>query len=365
MAQYSSSTKPPKLDLSNMSAWGRNAIKYGIILLVVLVVGRFLFGYLSQIWRALNPPPPSPPTMGFGKIPAPYFPAQLPGDRPQTIRLETVGQRLPNYGIKMEVYFMPSAQPNLLALDRAKERAASLGFVFEPEKVSSTNYRWRRTQPIPANLEIDTVYNIIDMKADWASSVTLLGSKIIPEQRQAAAEMRTLLRSLDLLYSDVATAEPELTYLKALAGETRPAESLSEADFTLLNLYRNTANGIPTVTSVAGEGVIRLLLSGSREQGERILELHSEYLPVSWVDSETYPLITGQEAWQLLQAGQGYVTSGRGAGGIETAVVRTVYLAYYEPPRPQNYYQPVYVFEGDGGFQALVPALNPQVYLSE
>lgn len=353
---------PPKLDLSQMAHWGRNTIKWGIILTIVFIVGRFTLTTAVQIYKAMNPPPPTPPTMGFGMIPSPAFPAQLPGDRPDEIRLETVGQRLPEYGIKAEVYFMPSAQPNLLALDRAKERAASLGFVFEPEKVSATNYRWRRTQPLPANLEIDTVYNLFDMKADWASSVTLLENKIIPDQRQASSEMRTLLRSLDLVYSDIATAEPELTYLKALAGETRPANSLSEADFTLLNLYRNTPKGVPTVTSVADQGVIQLLLSGSREQGERILELHSDYIPVSWTDVETYPVLTGQEAWQLLQAGQGYITS-RGSG--DAAVVRNVYLAYYEPPRPQNYYQPVYVFEGDGGFQAIVPALNPQVYAIE
>lgn len=353
---------PPRLDLSNMSRWGRNTIKYGVILLILFIVGRFALVTGLQIYRALNPPPPAPPSMGFGKIPPPAFPAQLPGDRPSEIRLETVGQQLPSFGIKTEVYFMPSAQPNLLALDRAKERAASLGFVFEPEKVSNTNYRWRRTQPLPATLEIDTVYNTFQMEADWASSVTLLENKIIPDQRQANSELRTLLRTLDLLNSDIATAEPELTYLKALAGETRPAASLSEADFTLLNLYRNTANGYPSVTSVAGEGVIQLLLSGSRGQGERILAFRSSYLPVSWLDNETYPLISGREAWQMLQAGQGYVTN-KGAG--EVATVRRVYLAYYEPPRPQNYYQPVYVFEGDGGFQAFVPALHPQVYLTE
>jgi hypothetical protein len=359
MAQKSA---PPRLDLSNMSRWGRNTIKYGIILIILFIVGRFALMTGIQIYKTLNPPPPAPPTMGFGRIPAPAFPAQLPGDRPSTIRLETVGQRLPNYGIKAEVYFMPSAQPNLLALDRAKQQAATLGFVFEPEKVSNTNYRWRRTQPLPAILEIDTVYSTFDLEADWASSVTLLENTIIPDQRQASSELRTLLRSLTLLNTDVATAEPRLTYLKALAGETRPAESLSEADFTLLNLYRNTANSFPTVTSIAGQGVIQLLLSGSREQGERILEFHSDYLPVDWTSAETYPLITGTEAWQLLQSGQGYVTS-KGTG--DTATVRTVYLAYYEPFRPQNYFQPVYVFEGDGGFQALVPALNPQVYQIE
>ena len=43
------------------------------------------------------------------------------------------------------------------------------------------------------------------------------------------------------------------------------------------------------------------------------------------------------------------------AGG--TATVRTVTLAYYDSLDPQNYLQPVFVFEGDDGFLAYVPAV--------
>lgn len=347
-----------RLDLSTMAQYGRNGIKYGVLILVFYIVARFTWSTGRQLYLSLNPPGPPPPTMGFDALPLPSFPAQLPDERPTELVLETVGQRLPAFGSQVAVYYVPGYEPDLLALDRAKERAAALGFLFEPEKVSTAIYRWRQRTPLPANLEMNVVNNSFAMQTDWASSITLLDKKFIPDERQAASELRTLLRSLDLFQVDVATATPKVKYLKALAGETKDAASISEADFVQADLYRNVPNDLPTVTQKYDQGVIRIVFSGSRDAGERILTFESTYYPVMWDKPETYPLQSARQAWEQLLAGSGYVTH----KGSDKAVVRNVYLAYYEPPLPGSYYQPVFVFEGDNGFQALVPALDPQVY---
>lgn len=345
--------------LSHMAAFGRKFVIYGAIIVGILIFGRWFLTFAARTYRAINPPPTPAPTMGFGRIPAPAFPTQLPDDRPDQFELGTVGNQFPSYGTQIAVYFMPSAQPNLLALDRAKEKAAALEFVFAPEKVSTDIYRWRRSLPLPATLEIDIINSTINMNVDWASSVTLLNQRMIPSEQQVTTELRTILRSIELLQPDTATATPRITYVKALAGELRPVSSVSEADFVQADLFRNAPQDIPTVTSKKQKGVIQVLFSGSRNQGERILNFQSQYYPVSWANFHTYPLQSARQAFQSLQAGGGYISSPI-AG--ETAVIRTIYLAYFEPSQPQNYYQPVYVFEGDNGFQALVPALNPQVF---
>ena len=38
-------------------------------------------------------------------------------------------------------------------------------------------------------------------------------------------------------------------------------------------------------------------------------------------------------------------------------MIRKVSLAYFEPVTPAQFLQPVYVFEGDRGFAAYVPAI--------
>jgi hypothetical protein len=302
-----------------------------------------------------------PPTRGFGLLPRPAFPNQLSSDRPTQYRLETVGQQLPDFGEQAPVFFMPAAQPSLIALDRAREKAAALSFQLAPERVSDTLYRWRRSSPIPATLEIDVVFGTVNLKVDWPSTPALLEKKLIPTPQSLTSEARTVMRNIQIDQADIATASPQITYVRALAGELRPVSSVSEADFVRVDLYRATPTGHPTITHRKGHGVIQVLFSGSRDEGERILSLESAYTPVDVTLFETYQLQPITAAWQQLQAGQGYVTD---KGTEPGAVVRSVYLAYYEPAAPQNYFQPVYVFEGDNGFQAIVPAIDPLNFIS-
>lgn len=348
-----------EFSLSHIASRARQGLKYGLIFLVIFMIGRSVLEFSVNMYKTLNPPPPEPPTMAFGLLPPLQFPHQTTQQRPKTIVLDTVGGQVPDYGIKLPVYFMPTAQPNLLALDRARAQATALEFFLEPEKLSNELYRWRSDEVLPRTLEIDIVHGTLDLEADWASSVDLLSRKEIPNPNQLTNEMRSVLRNANLLSTDIATASPNITYIRALGGQLRTASSISEADFVQLDVWREVPGGTPTVTSERGRGVVRILFSGSRQKGERILSLQSQMYPVLWSTFETYPPQPVSLALQALQAGAGYITS---PVTTETATIRKVYLAYYEPSTPQNYFQPVYVFEGDDNFQAIVPALDPRVF---
>ena len=54
--------------------------------------------------------------------------------------------------------------------------------------------------------------------------------------------------------------------------------------------------------------------------------------------------------------GQGFIAD-LGASEKQVAI-RNIYLAYYENQSPQNYLQPIYVFESETGFTAYVPAID-------
>ena len=233
--------------------------------------------------------------------------------------------------------------------------------MFPPEKVSNDVYRWRRSTPLAASLEMNIITGVFGLEVDWASSVTLLDKRELPTPDTVRAKTREVMRQSGIIQADVATAEPELTYVRALAGEIRPVSSLSEADFVRVNIYRVGPQGLPTVTSLPDEGVISAMYSGSQVSGENILEFRSQYYPVDWKTFHTYPMIFPNTAFDLLKAGEGFIVSPLPSGKSK-ATIRNVYLAYYEPSTAQNYYQPVYVFEGDDSFRALVPALHPQVF---
>lgn len=347
--------------LSNVAFFARNAILYGTIGIFLLVIGRMILTSTINLYKRLNPAPPPPPTMGFDLLPLPVFPTQSASERPSAIVLDTVGQRVPDYGPTATVYLMPKTPRGLLAVDRAKQVASSLGFILEPEQVSTDVYRWRRDIPLAATLEIDVVNTTLTMDVDWSSSVTLLQKRMIPSPQQLTSESRTLLRAMDLSNPDIATATPKINYYKALAGELRSVQSVNEADFVGVEFLRVTPNGLPSITPFDGQGIVSMLFSGSRDQGERVLALSSRYYPVDPYTHHTYPLQPARLALQALQAGQGYIIH---KGIKPEAVVRSIELAYYEPFTAEPYYQPVYVFRGDDGFTAIVPALDPRSYQS-
>ncbi len=350
--------------LSSITASGRQFVIWGVIFLLVLIFGRVLLRFSVDTYSRLNPPPTPGPTMGFGRIAQPAFPSQLQEDRPEALEIGTIGNRLPSMPSQMPVYFIPLSTPNLIALDRAREKASNLSFILPPEKVSNDIYRWRQSQPLAASLEMNIITGTADMNVDWASSVTLLNERNLPSRDTVRSRTRELMRQVGVVQSDVATAEPEITYVRALAGEIRPVASVSEADFVVANVSRVGPLGIPTVTARRDRGVISAMFSGSRLSGESVLQFRSDYYPVDWTTFHTYPMITAAQAWQLLEAGSGYISSPL-PEGKNTAIIRDVYLAYYEPSTPQNYYQPVYVFDGDDNFRAIVPGLHPQVFTTE
>ncbi len=347
------------ISLSAIATQARQGLKIAIGVFFLFVVGRVVLEWSIATYKRLNPPPPAPPTYGFQLLPQIEFPNQSATARPKNIVLDTVGKGLPDYGIKSNVYMIPAAQPNLLALDRAKQQASALGFIAAPEKVSSNLYRWRRSEPIPATLEIDIVHSTLKMRADWGSSIDLLSRKEIPAPRQLDAELKSILRAANVLSDDLATATAQITYVRAVGGEVREAPSISDADFVQADFFRSTPHGYPGVTSERDHGVIRIMLSGSRRQGERLLLLEAQYYPVMWINPETYPLQSAKQALQALQAGGGFIT--KPVQG-DTATIRNVYLGFYEPTTPQSFYQPVYVFEGDDEFQAIIPALDPRSF---
>jgi len=60
-----------------------------------------------------------------------------------------------------------------------------------------------------------------------------------------------------------------------------------------------------------------------------------------------------------MQGGKGYIAN-LGESQSGNIVIRNVSLAYYDADQPQNFLQPIYVFEGDNNFIGFVPAVSSQ-----
>lgn len=352
-------------NLTNATYIGRNVVKYGSIALVVLIVGRMLLSAFVAYWRAVNPPPPPAPTVGFGSLPKLSFPTQDSEDSPKSYRLETaVGNKLPEPATdRMKVFLMPKSSPSLLADQEAKARAATYGYIFEPDLLDSRTYRWTKSGALESSLESDLQNQNFVLKTNYLSRPELLSADDLPQEFEAVTKVKDFLDRTDLLPADIATSPGEVIFLKSLGGELEEAFSLSDADFLQINLDRGPIDETFELhNSDADKGVITAILAGVLSGFESIVDLEYKHNPIDYSEVETYPLRSIKSAWQTLQSGEGYIAR---RGTASDVVIRDVQLGYYEDPEEQEYMQPIYVFFGDEDFVGYVPAIDPRYIGSE
>ena len=346
-------------NLTNVTYMGRQTVKFGLIFLVVLMVGRITVNGIVAYWKAMHPEPPPPPTVGFGTLPGISFPSQSDTDKPISYKLETATGTFADFGDRAKVYFMPRATASLLADQNAKALAAKLDYVFEPEVIGGELYRWNKSRPLLSNLEMNIRTNSFSLTSNYLSLPELLVKKQVPSGFDAISRVKNFLDRAELLGSDVATASGEIVYLKSLGGELAPAVSQSDADFIQVDINRNPIDGVYRMYTPEGyTGTITAIITGGFEGRESIVELNYNYHDVDYDQVHTYPLRTSQSAWQLLQAGEGYIAQ---KGSQDAAVIRSVSLGYFDSFEEQEYLQPIFVFENpETGFLGFVPALDPK-----
>lgn len=347
------------LTLTQLTHFSRQAIKYGSIALVTLMVGRVLVTGFIAYWKATHPAPPPPPTVGFGKLPALRFDVRTDDQKPSSYKLETPNGSTPDFGDRAKVYFMPKASASLLADQKAKNIAAKYNFVFEPEVLGTETYRWTKSKPLASNLEMNIRNLNFRLSTNYLSHPEFLVNNQTPSGTDAVKEVKQFLKRAELLTDDVASASAEVVFLKSLGGELAPAASQSDADFIQVDIDRIAIDQVYKMFSPEGyKASIRAILTGALGGGsDSIVELEMNHNEVDYDQVHTYPLRTTRSAWQILQAGEGYIAA---KGKSDQAIIRKVSLGYYDDFEEQEYLQPIYIFENeDDGFLGYVSALDP------
>lgn len=339
--------------LTETAYYTRRGVVWGARILAVLIILRILLGVASFVKNTLLPASPAKPTVTFGKLPPPAFPEK---EKPQLEfvlqTIEGVVPELPEIG---RVYFIPQPAPNLLALDRAQDQAERMGFGGEPVALSSSHYRWQEGL---RTLDMDITNGNFTLRYNYRANPNILAAGPPPYNEAAENEAKGYLRQLRLLDQDLEGGRVVHKYYRYVPPNIVPVLSLSEADFIRVNLFRADLDEIPILSPNPEEGLISFLFSGARDEG-KILEANYTYSPVSQDNFATYPLRSSAQAWDELQAGEGYIASlGQTQG--RRIIIRQIYLAYFEPETAENFLQPIIVFEGDNGFFAYVAAVAPE-----
>lgn len=346
--------------LTETAYYTRRAVNWGIFVIVGYVVLRFTWGIISTVYLTVFPPKPPQANHAFSKLPPLRFPAPQASPSAQLIfQLETIEGSVPRASESANVYFMPKTGSNLLALSTAQNFAKRLGFATTPvaEPSNKNVYRFDDATAQLRHLWYDIVSTNFILRYAFEQDTGLFLERNIPGAAAAQAEARNLLQTYALFPSNFAGGVIKVNFYRVSESTLTPVASQSQADAVRVDFFRPNLADTPVISTTPDEGPISIIFSGSKNSKKRVLQFNYTYWPIDQQNIATYPLKTSSFAWQELQSGGGYIVH---YPNTAVATIRNVYLAYYDPFEPQTYLQPIFVFEGDNGFQAFVPAIDPE-----
>ncbi len=345
--------------LTETAYYTRRAINWAILFFFAYILMRIFWSILLSVWLYIFPPKAAPPNHGFGKLPTLAFPQPSATPSGQlAFRLETIEGAVPRASESAAVYFMPKKPPNFLGLPSTQDFAKRLGFDPNPLAETKTIYRFNDPELSLRKMRYDIVSDNFIIRYGFEQDAGLFSQRNIPPPEVAKAEGRNLLQTYDLYPASLANGRIQTSFLQ-LRGDTLVlTPSISLADAVRVDFFRENIGDMRLLTPDPDEGPVSIVFSGSTMEKKRLLQLAFTFWPIDLQTFATYSLKTSQQAWGELQSGGGYIARYPSKG--TTAVIRTVTLAYYDAIDPQTYLQPIFSFEGDDGFVAYVPAVNPE-----
>ncbi|OGM28574.1 hypothetical protein A2962_03095 [Candidatus Woesebacteria bacterium RIFCSPLOWO2_01_FULL_39_61] len=348
--------------LTQIAIVSRKGIRYGIYAIVLIIIARFVFNIGVSLYKKIFPPPPPEPTVAFGKLPKLPFPEK---ERPENLNyvLETPDGKLPTLPAQETLYFMPPISSSIDDVESAKTKAQALGFNPDGKPIAEALknvYIFDKTN-IPSTLTMNIITGIFSISYNLNADPSVI-SGVPPASDLATDQAKSYFVSVGIS-SDFQQGRSTTEFLKLEGGNLVKVDSQSDSELIKVNLFRENLGlnkDISSVTPDMPEANIWVIITGNRT----IISAEYHYFQVDQQKSGTYPLKTADEAWEELKKGDTFIANlGTDTDGQIT--IRRVYLAYYDPGQYAEFYQPVVVFEGDGGFYAYVPAVKADLYGAE
>lgn len=344
------------MSLTETAYYTRRTVNWAILGVIAYILLRIFWSIFVVVFFAIFPPKATPPNHAFGKLPAIKFAATIASPSAQlTYELETIQGSVPTASESATVYFMPKAAPNLLALSKSQDFATRLEFDPTPIQESKNIYRFNDALLPLRRLRYDILSSNFIVRYAFEKDPSIFTEKNLPLPDAAKIEATNLLESYDLSNSDLSEGNTTVTFWRLSGDQLVATTSLSQADAVRVDFFRKMIGDTQVFTAMPDEAPVSIIFSGSANSKKHVLQFAYTFWPIDYQTTATYGLKPSAQAWQELQSGKGYIARYPKVGN--TAVVRSVYLGYFDSFEPQTYIQPIFVFEGDDGFLAYVPAV--------
>jgi hypothetical protein len=338
------------MTLSETAYYIRKIIVFGGIGLVVIMIATLSLMKFAQNAQDNRPIPTPTPSASFGTLPKIIFPSTTVSS-PTSFKLELIEGDAPGATPSAEIYLIPDKKPTLFSKRQALTFGKKLAFLEEPIELSATTLQFN-DPATSSTLTIDIPTSNFSMKRNYPDMASFQ-TPTITNTSDLANLARGYFQGLRV-WNDALT-QSEVTYYSFDGTNLSKLPDSRDAVVARVDFFTSIIGKYPVVTSQPHMSNVYAVFTAERNKIGSVVEASFHYYPPDLTISATYPTISGQTAFEKLQEGNGYIAS----SNAPTAVIRKVYLAYYQTSEYSPYLQLVWVFEGDADFIALVPAIDP------
>ncbi len=332
--------------------WGSISLA-GLLVLVVLV--RFIINTIN----GLQPPPP--PTVSFGKLPKIDFPQNATAKR-LTYTINTDSGFLPTLPDRATVDKIVFYEPNLLALQHAKEKMSHISLYQNPTALSETLFKWTDQGSLQRTMLFDIQSLNFTLMSNFLTNDTVLKATNLPNEDSATSQAKSFLSSLDSFPQDIDSQKTEAQLFSIQNGVLANSPSLSNAQVIRVDFFQADIETLPILYPHPPFSTMNVFIgSGTNSTGD-VVEANFTHQEIASTSANlngspaTYPIKTAQEAFTELKNHQAYIASYMSPDA--NVSITDVFLAYYVGEKAQQYLMPIIVFQGNNGFFAYVSAVN-------
>ncbi len=301
----------------------------------------------------------------FNQIKRPYLIEASPsGSLKYT--LDTVDGKPVTATKSAQVLFMPQAETKFGYRERLYLIAKSLGFNTEASGYRLIGSQATFSEP-NQKLVIDIKNFNFDYRYLFETDKTVFENVRTPNQEESIEKAVEFLQSAGRYPQELSQGKTNVIFWKYdqdKATMTHLKNNI-EANLVEVDFYRpdiaTNPNAIPVVSPKYFNSQNYVLMIFRNDGSHKVLRSQVKFYDRSAEQIGVYPLRSGDQAYEDLKKGKGFIISQPQTTNI---TIRKMFLGYLDPDVYQEYLQPVYVFLGDGDFVGYVPAVSGE-YLVE
>lgn len=352
------------MSLTQLSQYIRKYYPYAILAVLLFLI---IFYGVQLTIAVINSRKESPLFLNtiFNQIKRPYLSeASASGSLKYT--LDTVDGKPIVATKSAQVLFLPQAETKFGYREKLYLIAKSLGFNTEASGYRLIGSQATFTEP-NQKLIIDIRNFNFDYEYSFETDKTVFENVRTPNQEESIEKAVEFLQAAGRYPQELSQGKTNVIFWKYDPNDSsmRHLENNIGANLVEVDFYRpdvsTSANSIPVVSPKYFNSQNYVLMMFKNDGSYKVLRSQVKFYDRSPEQIGVYPLRSGEQAYQDLQKGKGFVVSQPQTTNI---TIRKMFLGYFDPDVYQEYLQPVYVFVGDGDFVGYVPAVSNE-YLAE